>query len=264
MYFRLIRAPRPRGRRAFTRVELLVVIAVIAILVALLMPALGAARLASRQAATLVRLRDLGLATVAYANDYRDRNPTLTDPEEKAFLGLSVLARTNEIPGAAFVNPNTSDTPAIAESADGRPVLADIAGVEIGPSTLVDPGSIAQVRWHCSFAYDNDVKLHDPGDRARVYLGDRADYLAGRTESRNWGLVGGVGAGQCLLWTDQHAAFWKTRWIPVQRDPNIYHHNEFGGEGGEESRGGVSVGPDTLDTHLRFFSEEEDDELLPD
>jgi len=48
-----------------------------------------------------------------------------------------------------------------------------------------------------------------------------------------------------------------------QSDPNLYHHNEFGGEGAGETREGVSVTHDTLDTHLRFFSEDEDDVLLP-
>ena len=52
--------------------------------------------------------------------------------------------------------------------------------------------------------------------------------------------------------------------MPAQRDPNIYHHNEFGGEGGDEVRDDVSVSRATQDTHLRFFSEEEDDVLLPD
>jgi hypothetical protein len=92
-----------------------------------------------------------------------------------------------------------------------------------------------------------------------VYMGDRADYARGRTMSDNWG-----GKGMCLLWTDQHAAFSKTRTMADQGDPNIYHHNKFDGEGGAEVRDGVAVVPGTLDTHMRYFSEEEDDALLPD
>jgi hypothetical protein len=68
----------------------------------------------------------------------------------------------------------------------------------------------------------------------------------------------------CLLWTDNHAAFSRTRTARDQADPNIYHHNQFQGEGGAEAREGVVVTPGTLDTHMRFFSEEEDDGLLPD
>ena len=42
----------------------------------------------------------------------------------------------------------------------------------------------------------------------------------------------------------------------------MYHHNEFGGEGASEVLNGISVTPLTLDTHLRFFSEDEDNALL--
>lgn len=250
-----------RTRRAFTIIELLVVIAVIAILTALLLPALGKARRAGRQAVTLARLRDLGVGTAAYANDYRDKNPTLTDAGERAFLSLSLLAKINAVPEAAFLNPNTQDRALLARTLDDRPVLASLDGQELAEDAPVGPGNIGQVQFHCSFAYDGDIKLG--GDARRyvpvVYMGDRADYAEGRTLSANW-----QGEGVCLLWTDQHAAFHKSRTLAQQRDPNMYHHNEFEGEGGDEVRDGVSVTKDTLDTHLRFFSEEEDDVLLPD
>jgi hypothetical protein len=133
--------------------------------------------------------------------------------------------------------------------------------VEIEGSTVIDPGNIAQVRFHCSFSFDNDVKLHG-GWKPIVYAGDRADYERGITLSSNWGT--GAASGMCLLWTDQHAAWSRTRTMKNQNDPNIYHHNEFNGEGGNEVREGVAVTRGTLDTHMRYFSEEEDDELLPD
>ena len=119
------------------------------------------------------------------------------------------------------------------------------------------------IRWHCSFSYDNDVQVRK-ATMPIVFMGDRADYLRGRTFSANWG-TGSTG-GMCLLWTDGHAAWASSRAIKAQSDPNIYHHNEFGGEGAEEVREGVSVqsGSGTQDTHLRFFSEEEDDGLLAD
>ena len=245
--------------RAFSLIELLVVIAVIAVLIAMLLPALGRARMAGRQAVVLARLHDLGGGTVAYSNEYKDRLPALTNYEEKPVLSLSVLAKVCPVPAGAFLNPNTRDTRASAESADGRPVLADRDGAEIDASTMIDPGNIARVRFHCSFAFDNDVKLHGVW-KPIVYAGDRADYEGGRTFSRNWG----EGGGMCLLWTDQHAAFSRTRTVKDQSDLNIFHHNEFNGEGGDEVRDGVGVTQGTLDTHMRYFSEEEDDELLPD
>ena len=58
------------GRKGFTLIELLVVIAIIAILAAMLLPALRQAREKARQASCQNNLKQLGLYTHLYANDW--------------------------------------------------------------------------------------------------------------------------------------------------------------------------------------------------
>ena len=63
------------SRSAFTLIELLVVIAIIALLIGILLPALGSAREKARQAKCNINLRSLMQASHQYANDFDDRLP---------------------------------------------------------------------------------------------------------------------------------------------------------------------------------------------
>lgn len=65
----------PPAHRAFTLIELLVVISIIALLVAILLPALGKARTTARGAASLSNMRQMGIALAAYQAERRGYFP---------------------------------------------------------------------------------------------------------------------------------------------------------------------------------------------
>ncbi len=72
---RATRRPRRQGviSRAFTLIELLVVIAIIALLVAILLPALGEARCTAKAALNASNLNQYCTATHSYASEFQDR-----------------------------------------------------------------------------------------------------------------------------------------------------------------------------------------------
>lgn len=70
----------PLRRSAFTLVELLIVIALVAVLLSILLPALGAARRSAQDVQCLANLRQIATASLTYAQDEQGYSPALGVP----------------------------------------------------------------------------------------------------------------------------------------------------------------------------------------
>lgn len=112
-------SPTRSNRRAFTLIELLVVISIIALLIGILLPALGMARSTARSVISLSNLRQIGIGLAGYNAEHdgwmpkhsspstgpwpgHEGRPRWPDylfafmPEEKAFLSPNLSARELE------------------------------------------------------------------------------------------------------------------------------------------------------------------------
>src|SRR5215218_3786836 len=99
----------PTRTSAFTLVELLVVIGIIAVLIALLLPALNRARRAANKTATLAHLQQIGQSMVMYGNEFKGAYPTNlgdADADGRALHGLALLVARYKLPTKLLINPN--------------------------------------------------------------------------------------------------------------------------------------------------------------
>ena len=157
-------------KRAFTIVELLVVISIIALLIAILLPAIGKARDAARVTQSSANLRNLAVANDTYASDWADRQFTAV-PDD---IGLSPNA------DPLYYNNNISCMPQQIAGTDhtGR-LWGAWCGGDLCPNYEGDSGL-----WNASFyfvyqplSYNAPVpfgSFRTPNNKAfNTYVGDR-------------------------------------------------------------------------------------------
>ncbi|MGE3311856.1 MAG: type II secretion system protein [Limisphaerales bacterium] len=95
-----------RTARAFTLIELLVVIAIIGLLASLLMPALGRAREKARATECLGNLRQVGLASLLYAEDLGGVLPIDAPLLQGVTWGAMIASNVGVRPFQVFVCPS--------------------------------------------------------------------------------------------------------------------------------------------------------------
>src|SRR5688572_30968744 len=106
MLHSMLTRPMAATRRrvpAFTLIELLVVVAIIGVIISILLPALGKARIVSKAAQCLSNQRSIGQALTMYANQYKEWIP------REGTRGLDPITRRQRLPWAIALRPFLDD-----------------------------------------------------------------------------------------------------------------------------------------------------------
>ena len=136
-------AARRRPRHGFTLVELLVVIAIIGVLVALLLPAVQAAREAARRSACTNNLRQVGLALHNFESARKAFPPsikwsgTVGDKSNSVSAYVRLLPYVEEDNLGVFYTPTSNEDQKLP---DGRPIQSIRIPLFVCPTETNDVG----------------------------------------------------------------------------------------------------------------------------
>lgn len=164
MTHRFTHDDRKAHRSGFTLIELLVVISIIALLVGILLPALGAARRSAITSKCLQQLRQIALGSTMYSNDWDDRLPLISGPSRQGDqIGLlNDYVSSKDV----FICPNAENTSSSGEywqrpGKDRDPYNLQWRYESHWVVKIVGASLVKEELWGPGVSYFTDFKLND-------------------------------------------------------------------------------------------------------
>ncbi len=181
-----------RSHPAFTIVELLVVISIMALLIGLILPALGLARGSARRAVCLSNQRQISLAISVYANQHHDRYPSAYYYLNAA--GIPVGTFTNHIVGWDTINDHGTIKPGLIWQAAGSYEIQQCPSHEGASNTIMNERysgynynttfigrGLGETPW--GGMTTEPARVSDINDPARTALVGDGGYVSGANKS---------------------------------------------------------------------------------